>query len=1081
MSRKIGKQNNNLITPGIHPISSNIDVAAISLVNSILASNGGCSPDLKSRDTWPNTDGNIELLTATGEPDGLLTTQVKQVKVGKKSISYTFKNNKFVNYCKRERGLPVIFIGVDLNNQKAYWLEMSLSYANSVKSKTIHILKENVIEQGNVSYLPVWKYICDNRKRLIESGLGYDFSNNKLNLQKSAITQLYTVLPQSELLQKNVDAVNSIINDIKEKILSYEGILFLVSPTYINNAKTRGIIRKILSITVQQEDLFIDELGKKGILVKTGDIVSFQEDSLGREKVSFLFTNSLLDITKIYISFDDIKIRKTILNKIAGIHGIKQIDDFFGKISKEFLDKLIKIKSNDDIKTNLELLEEYSFRVPKQAIKIVERIVGMGPISTKKHNSGIGKFDGASTENVLNESLEVLNNIRYIEIKSTFEIAVKLSNHSNPNVRKKAFDLIKSTSQYNIFAIKKIGYYPQQQIISILKKWGLDKTKQNINIFLEVGKELLDSEREGSRMTDYRTFTLSFGPLVASKELVTIRNKMAELLESIYSKSKNVQVKKQILDTLEAGSRTPNRGEYSNELEQMIIDFVGKLVKFYIKVSMTADFTLLYEVEEQLNWFSKRFGEEKIKNIEKLRKIIELNKYFQIFKVLYGYDLGYNNLPWREARELREGQINKLIDEITEENFDNWEQNILGFAGSYSDSSYDKYQYFNLFLYRFSKQKPIFGIELLKNYKVLTPFLLSVLRGLWESDQHVEVNQILYKWVRESKCLSVIAGVFWYIEKPDLKLIDLLISKAKDNKDINALVTLVRSIPNLYKHEKLVKRPFIQAIGLLTRLNEFRWITNIYLPEPNLIESFNEKEADIILKNFVIADDLNYDAQEILATIAKKFPKKVIECFEKRIVKQMKKKKDVRYDALPFDLHELPEVPEIKTEAILNMVLDWFRNDGWLFQFDGARFLKDIFPSMGEPLKSKLLSLIKEGGKNNADTVLCVLREFEGETFLHPIVKSFVKKYLKSKNSKLYKEYLTELYIVLSKTGVVSGEFGLPNAYKQRKEMIQPWKLDKSKLIKDFVVQYESYLDKDITYHTKRAEEDIELMKRGSL
>jgi len=49
----------------------------------------------------------------------------------------------------------------------------------------------------------------------------------------------------------------------------------------------------------------------------------------------------------------------------------------------------------------------------------------------------------------------------------------------------------------------------------------------------------------------------------------------------------------------------------------------------------------------------------------------------------------------------------------------------------------------------------------------------------------------------------------------------------------------------------------------------------------------------------------------------------------------------------------------------------------------------------------------------------------------------------------------SSLFIALSQTGVVSGENGFVNAYKQKLEEVQSWKKDGSKAVRSFVKEYE--------------------------
>ncbi len=1075
--------------PAIHTTSSQIDVEAISTLTAILSHNGRIAPDLNYRDTWPNTDGYLEITTNIGVPDGKLEAQVKKVNIRNGKVSFSFDDDKLINYCKTIRDLPVLFIGVDLKKQKAYWVEMTPQYVSQIKGRTIHIPIKNVIARGSTPYYKQWKAICDNRKKILEKALmAFGIDSRGISLidadsQKTAISQLFEFPPQSDLLNKNIKAVNSIVENIKEKILLYEGHLFLVSPTYINNSDIRSTIRNNLGISSQQEELFIDELFKKEILTKTGDVVVFAEDALGQEKLLYLLENDLIQIGKVYDSFPDNKVRKNILSKIASFQGIKQVDLFFKSLIVDFRRSLEGFDNNDAIIVNLELLNEYSFRVSKETIGLVNNILNLKRLPPKTYKNKLGEFQGASREKLITEVLNVLHNIRYLEIESVFKIASRLSIYDNTEIKKKALELIKNISEYNIFAIRKIGYYPQKRILELIKLWSKPQRQLYQFSLLEIGREILSAEFEGSQMTDYKTFTLSFGPLVASEELKMIRNGISEIIKQFYTECKNTQVKQKLLNVLEDGSRTPSRGTYSDELEKLILDFVNsELMPFYSDIIIGETLVLIHEIEEQLYWFIKRFGKEKIRDIEKLQQKLIDNKQYQVFRVFYGYDLDFNEeLSWREAKDRREKIIDTYVTSISIENFPAWKNDILVVASNYSDKELGKFQYFNSFLYHLAKQKPSLAIGLLDYSDSLHPFLTQLVFGLWESEFHEKIRKTLLAWSRDSKELEMIAGLFWFTKKIDMEIAIQVFNSASRQKDIPALTVLIRSLIVSYQGEDNIKKLFLDVVRRLTELNNVGWVFNLFMRESKLFEALTGGESDILINNLLLVEDIDYNVEEIITGVAKNFPKKVIKYFEERISQQIRKNRGVRYDAVPYSFHELPQFLEKQPQIVIEEVSKWFKKKGWLYKLDGPRFLKAIFPSMNEPLKRKLLALIEEGGNANADIVLSILRAYEGESFLHFVTKAFIKRYLRGEKSKHYKGYLTELFILLSATGVVSGEYGLPNAYKQKKEEIQSWKSDKSKSVQKFVKEYEKYLDRDIAYHTKRADEDIELMKRGAM
>ncbi len=1072
--------------PAIHSQTSAFDVEAVSTLTAILAHNGRVAPDLRYRDTWPNIDGYLELTLDDGVPDGKLEVQVKRIHFEKDgSIKFSFEDDKFLNYCREIKDLPILFIGVDLEGQQAFWIEMSTTYVASLTSRTIQVPTANIITRGSASYHSPWKKICDERKQIlrknqIAAGRGIDsLDSTPTDPQRSAIEQLFVSESKSELLVKNQSAVDSIIENIRAKILLYEGHLFLVSPTYINDSKIRETIRKNLDISIQQEELFIDELTKQNILGKTGDVIVFNEEDLGQEKIGYLVKNDLINIDKVYDSFPDLKARKTILRKVVNILNSKQLEIFFNELSSNFLNGLADIKNNDDIIANLELLSEYSFRAPEQTIQIAKQIISSKALPPKAYDSQIGSFEGATHSKLLIETLDTLSSIRYLETKKVLDIAIPLCTHSNIDVKKKALELIKQISEYNIFAMRKIGYYPQQQIVDLLKTWSTEQLKTNLSALLEIGREVLSPEFEGSEMSDYRTFTLSFGPLPVSEDLKNIRNEMAGIIKKLFAEEIDKNTKVKLLNILEEGTRTPNRGEYKQELEQLILNFVNEtIMPFYSELINTSSFVVIHEIEGQTHWFIKRFGKEKLVSLQSFQKTLKENKLYQIFRVFFGYDLDFDEeLKWREARAKREEIINGYIEQINDESFNSWKKDILTIASNFTPEDPGKFQYFNNFLYKLAKTNPNLAMKLVTEIE-LQPFLTHLILGLLESE-HSDIRRLLLEWIADKKELTTLAEIFWYTKKADFELMRALFDAIVATDNVKALNLLATNIIVSYQGEEEIKTLFIDVIKELNKQKSTNWTFNFFLHESSLLKSLSEHEADILLDNLLFAEDITHDIEEILIPIAESYPAKIINFFYERIQKQIKKSKDSRYDALPYDFHELPKILAKNTDLVLDELFKWFKEKGWLFHFDSPRFLQEIFPGMDDPLKNKLLELIKVGGKDNAEVILRVLRAYEGHTVTHLVIKEFIKKYLQRENTKTYKDYASELFIALSTTGVVTGEYGLPNAYKQKKEEIQNWKTDKSKAIRLFVEKYEEYLDKHIAYHTKRADEDIELMKRG--
>lgn len=141
------------------------DQQAVGLVSAWIAETKRAMPDIKANDKWPNIDGYIELTDSEGYPIGNVKVQIKKLsKKNAKSLKHRFKNDKFLSYCRETTDwIPIIFIGVDLDKNTAYWVHIDDALLSSLGSsgKTINLNDKDIISQGDDSFVNKWLEILD--------------------------------------------------------------------------------------------------------------------------------------------------------------------------------------------------------------------------------------------------------------------------------------------------------------------------------------------------------------------------------------------------------------------------------------------------------------------------------------------------------------------------------------------------------------------------------------------------------------------------------------------------------------------------------------------------------------------------------------------------------------------------------------------------------------------------------------------------------------------------------------------------------------------------------------------------------
>ena len=650
---------------------------------------------------------------------------------------------------------------------------------------------------------------------------------------------------------------------------------------------------------------------------------------------------------------------------------------------------------------------------------------------------------------------------------------MQLSIDKNEKIRTKSLKVASKMAQYTFCPKEeKIYYYPQIFISDAIKKLQDEKLLVYFNLILTLSKELLSHSYQGISPKDHRTITLYQGPLPAENIIKTIREKTISSLKKLYSLTKTTPEKQQILQALGQATGVPKKNT-GQDFKKIVLENTNDLISYYLSIVRESDNTIIRIIEEQLYRSEENFPKG-LNKAGELKSHIKKNEKYDIFKVFVGYDYDFpNDLDSsKDSEKEREIKMNKYIERVNRETYFNWQKDILSIAKSYEDIE-DKGEFhsFKIFLNKLGKQKPEFAQKLiLENEEELGPFLAYLIAGLWESKQE-EAKGILEGWIEEGKYLSHCAFMFEYVQETDENLLNEIYKKARGRNDTKTLTIIMHSIVTNFEKSKKGKNLFINCIKELKK-SKGRWWTSpiIRFRGRPIFETLNEKDWSIVFENLLVAPRIN--CLEILFVAAKNFPKELVRfSYERTKIEEQKNLKE-EYDAIPFNLEELKRPLNQNATTVIEEIFQWFQEGNAFFYLKGGYFLQAIFPRFHQELEKQLIKLLKSKNKNKADVVLYVLNSYRGETFLHNVCKELIEQYPKNQ------KYKQQMFIILSRTPVVWGDYGIVEAHESKKEEIQEWKKDKSKVIQDFAQEYEQYLCKKITSEKKMIDDEVEIRKR---
>ena len=211
--------------------------------------------------------------------------------------------------------------------------------------------------------------------------------------------------------------------------------------------------------------------------------------------------------------------------------------------------------------------------------------------------------------------------------------------------------------------------------------------------------------------------------------------------------------------------------------------------------------------------------------------------------------------------------------------------------------------------------------------------------------------------------------------------------------------------------------------------------------------------------------------EEILGAIAVNHLDLVWQFFRKRLVHEPRAEGQ-RYEAIPHVFHEPAASLSTNPERAVDIVRGWHDADNPMFRYHGGRLLAIAFPNVPDRFEAKLLSLLEAEGEAAFSFVVGIMENYEGEQFTHRVCQALID-VLPEDNDRL-----GSVEIALLSTGVLSGEFGVVEAYQVKKEAVASWLEDPRPKVRAFTERYRHMLDNRIASEQQRAEERRAMRRR---
>ncbi len=735
----------------------------------------------------------------------------------------------------------------------------------------------------------------------------------------------------------------------------------------------------------------------------------------------------------------------------------------------------------------LPLLESFVRSVPTRPLN-----QGGSPLSQSKL-----RYRSAST--LICEAIDVAARVRYLHMEKVVDFLLELSRASDAEVRSKAERTLEALAEFNLdvfYGEYGIGAEPQARIVTHLTEMGDAQLVDDAGVILRVLRGVLSPSMEGTSWT-HRNVTIRRGAIVSDGGVSQMREAAIALLKRMYPLNAAIDFRKNVLRTLDAATR---RERQSDDLDTsamferdaiVVLNFLRGLVP-------TEALPLVQTIEHQAYWNYYHSASPPIESAAlAVRDALASHVEYQMYKQLIGFEgifgeweeLRRSEAAWDYSDTNRYAAARQYVEDIDDARYEQWRDRILEFSKTRSNDLATFPVYYE-FLESIGRDKPELALELVTAYQeAMTPFLIALVRGLWASTRQADVESVVQRWITDGVNLTAIAKSLYKVGASRLDTLSAVTARSATLDDRNALINVMGVAASLHSEGSEWAKPiFMQALRELAKRNEASWTNAIWFSRDlrSLIGAMDPSERVEVLSSMASLPKLDYQAEEVLFVIAEHDLQSVLKYLMERLrearVRAVQGSEfessgfdNERFESIPYQLHKLNEQLAKAPEALVSALRrDFDEEVRALFTYRGARLIKSVFSTFGEPLEGLLMGLVESGDQDDIDFVLAILRAYDGSAPILQVCKAIIKSV--PEGSKTW----NELAAAIESTGVVSGEYGMVQAFERKRTEISVWKDDEDVRVRAFAQWLIKSLDYLIDQERQRADEGLALRKYRS-
>ena len=714
---------------------------------------------------------------------------------------------------------------------------------------------------------------------------------------------------------------------------------------------------------------------------------------------------------------------------------------------------------------------------------------------TVLHETPYGDYRGWEPHQVTARIAEIFEQYRYIDPKENYECIRDLYVQTpDPQSRDQLVNLAKRLAQPALRIWERHGPSVQAQLADALS--SEPDIAPMAPLATAIAKGVLCPDITGATWSS-SAVTLSQGAVAYSPALETARRTVVDVFSRYAQSAVNDDNALQSAATaLFDSGRWPQHGTLRPETAIMIIADLAQAVERLTRIAPLASLSARQDIESMLfrHWRSKKSlpghlasvpevveaHEQLVENMMALRETLNADEEFVVFKTIVGYNSVFPHQWDEERREFRRDENvrnrrqDELADTITRENWPVWKERLATAAGVGSSDA-ATFPPFTRFLSAIAARQPGLAFDLLIDRITLPDWTIhSIACALLKGELRADVEALLALWADDGHFLSEIAMVATSMADTVPALASKVASRAVNEADEKTCTILVLEAVRRFPRNPPFWRDdiFFPSLEVLHRAGNRDWVLNSRHEsgEHALFANLTAEQSRGVLNAMVNVRNIDYPAEQILKSIALARHRMVLDWFGRRI-EIARQEPPGEFDSIPFSFQCLHEALQPHPRDVLASIRQWIDPDDYAATLDATHFPSKLYPEFQEPLPSVLLDLVHSANAEDLAFLASVLRGFNGRQELFPICRAILASDAASDD--------TEGHVsqVLLESGVMRGEFGPADAYREKVELLRPWLDDQSERVAGFAAREIRNFENMVAEENRRAQQDIAMRK----